>query len=834
MKLKITCLVLFILFLLPFASAVTTHCLRADVNREISPSFTIDATLGFATTSSDYNYLIPVGSTITYAGFGSYNFYCDDGVTGSTLNYVDLYDATTGIIVATNVANNGGPLVPYGGPIDASSPMCSNGPESPCVIMNGQYVPERGACGISLNMGMGSTDSIIHPLNAEMFGPHNLQLRLGAVAPGGVDKYDQVIWPTPKKSISIFVGTPNMLVFGQQGLKRVNYYETSGNAQETALFTVSNKSKYIEVIDNYKVNCTENTACSLDLNLTTGIPIYSGFRLLPGESMVIPARVTIDKAKTPYSFFSSLDLDYYVMADASHAIKDASGNNLIYSTHSTQTKIESGLLDKQDFQISVIKNPVQRECISADGEAGVTGEQYAPKVNLYFGSNFPLTEATGSTVLISKDECTQTNPGDNSWVYCSQREFLVALAERISGAYSEMALAHSNEADNNLSGAQLHRANALELLDFDAYVRAQSITLLEITSSADAISDTIFASTGLVRMTKNEFKNLSTAINFRKTVNGTVIENTDIEPGLYHIVTNISDLSSVSSASELFKNDETVADGLSITVSMEKKEDPKFDWFFYYDKSTDNFPSKITPVPNPNLYTTNVDARGTILAFEKGIDITGQFYETIAIPIIAKISDKTGSGTTPNFKVSGYENDTFTYWTGIASNEPNKAGVIDGCTNPFTQKALPYRVADEKIAASGNFVINDANGAKQNGVMYLQTVVYVPILSGQLTISNAEFGLRWLGYNCDGNSENKCSGTITNIAGNYPDTKAGTLNEVFTGIKNGSICVYEDSSLSNPRWKVFWNQDKVLQKLNADRNAITDATICSARQILSS
>ncbi|VVB76239.1 Uncharacterised protein [uncultured archaeon] len=840
MKLKLfsaLLLIIVVLSLLPFAGAVTVHCLRADVNREIYPSFTIDAPLGFATTLSDYNYLIPIGSTITYSGFGNYHFYCDDGASGATLNYVDLYDTTTGIIVATNGLNNGGPIPNPGGPINTSSPMCSNGPKSPCVIMNGIDVPPKGSCGTVLTMGMGGVDSVVLPLNENMFGPHILQLRLGTVSPGGVDKYDSVIWPVPKKTISVFVGTPNILVFGQQGLKRLNYYESSGSALETALFTISNKSKYIEVIDNYKINCTEGTSCSLDLDPTPTDPArlqYAGFRLLPGESMIIPARVTIDKTKIPYSFFSSLDLNYYVMADASHPIVDDNNNKLVFSTHSTQTKIESGLLDKQDFQISVIKNPVQRECISADGEPGVTGEEYAPKVNLYFGSNSPSTEATGSTVLISKDECTKTSDTDNSWVYCSQREFLVALAERISGAYGEMAVANSNEADNNLSGAQIHRANALALLNFDAHLRAQSITPAEITGSADAVSDQIFASTGLIHMNKNEFKNLSASIKFQKTSNGTIIEDTDLEPGLYTVTITTSDLSEVSSASELFKNDETVADGLSINASMEKKEDPKFDWFFYYDKNTDNFPQKISPAQNPNLFTTNVDARGTILTFEKGSDITGQFYKTVAIPIMAKISDRTGTGPTTNFKVPGYEADTFTYWTGIASNEPNKAGVVDGCTNPFTQKALPYRAADSKIASLGNFSMPEATGNKQNGIMYLQTVVYVPVLSGQLTISDAEFGLRWLGYSCDGNSTNKCGSTITNIVGNYPNTKVETLNEVFNGIKNGSICVFEDNSLSNPRWKVFWNQDKVLQGLNADRNAINDANLCITRQTFSS
>ncbi len=944
MKAKIIYLILFALFLLPFVSAATTHCLRADVNREISPDLNLIKLGSFATTSSDYNYILPVGSTIDYAGFGSYNVYCDDGVNGSTRNYVDLFDTTTGIIIATNVTNNSGSLVPYGGPIDATGPMCSNGPDNPCVIMNGQYVPVRGACGISLSMGMGGTDSIVFPLNADMFGPHNLQLRLGAVSPGGVDKYNPVIWPTPKRSINIFVGTPNLLVFGQQGLKRLNYYETSGTAQETALFSISNKSKYIEVIDNYKVNCTEDTNCVLDMvaapidpsyrfvnsenwylgasgqscvevcnshrgttsstinyagasnancsvvsnafglgdardinqtsittydglgcflgqqrtlrianrtptqdaeydgdkrfcscqNAPAPLPPqlqYKGFRLMPGESMVIPARVTIDKTKTPYSFFSSLDLNFYVMKDATQAITGSNGNKLIYSTHSTQTKVEAGLLDKQDFQISVIKNPVQRECISDEGEAGVTGEEYAPKVNLYFGSNSPPGSASGSTVLISKDECTKTSASDNNWVYCSQREFLIALAERINAASNELVIAQNNETDNNQYGAQIHRANALELLNFDAYIRAQSITPQGITSSVNAISEQLFSSTGLVRMNMGEFRNLNTAIKFRKTINGTEIEDTDIEPGLYYIVVNAPDL-----GFGLFKRDSanSVVDGLNVTVSMEKKEDPTFDWFFYYDKNTDDFPTKIASVPNPSMYTTNVDARGTILTFEKGADITGQFYKTVAIPIIAKISDKNGTGSTPNFKVPGHEADTFTYWTGFASNEPNKAGIVDGCTNPFTQKVLPYRVTDERIATSGNFIINDAVGTKQNGVMYLQTVVYVPTLSGQLTISDAEFGLKWLGYNCDGNSVNRCGATITNIVGNYPDTKVETLNEVFNGIKNGSICVYQDDSLSNPRWKVFWNQDKVLQKLDANRNEITDANMCATRQIFSS
>jgi|GEM_PF-2344463 len=848
MKLNILCVVLLLLALLPLVNAATTHCLRADVNRGVSPVVEIEAFGGVATslnnykvatTSNDYNFIVPVGSVITFKNFGTYNFYCDDGASGSTTNYFDVYDVTMGTILATNVLLDDGT---YGGPANTSSPMCSHSADSPCYMMNGQYITAHGTCDIFLSMGKGNNDSIILPLNQNMFGPHTLQLRLGAISPAGVDKYNPVIWPTPKLTFTIFVGTPNMLIFGQQGLKRMNYFETSGTASETALFTITNKSKYIEVIDNYNVKCTENTICSLDTitdeSASGAIRLqYKGFRILPGESMIIPARVTIDKARTPYSFFSLIDLNYYVMADANHPITDAAGNTKIYSTHSTQTKIEAGLLDKQDFQISVIQSPVQRECVSAEGEAGVTGEQYAPKVNLYFGTNSPSTPI-GNTTLISKDECTQNSANDNSWVYCSQREFLVVLAQRIREAYIEMASANRAESDSNFSGAQIHRNNALNLLNFDAHLRAQSLTTSNITSSADRLTSPIFTNIGFEPMTKTEFKNLSTAIKFQKTFEDTVLDDTEIEPGIYQIKTNISDIALVSSASQLFKNDETVADGLNITVSMEKKESPKFDWFFYYDKNTDRFPDKILPATNPSLYTTNVDARGTILTFEKGSDLVGEFYKTVAIPIMAKISDKSGSGANSTFEVPDYSGDIFTYWTGFASNEPNKAGVKDGCTNPFTQKALPYRVADEKNTASGKFIMPESSGTKQNAVMYLQTVLYVPVLNGQLTIQNATFGLQWLGYtNCpDGNSDHPCDGTIQNIVGNYPGTQVLDLNDVFTGIKTGSICVYEDNSLSNPRWKVFWNQDRVLEGLNADRNAIIgveDVNICATRKVFS-
>jgi hypothetical protein len=114
----------------------------------------------------------------------------------------------------------------------------------------------------------------------------------------------------------------------------------------------------------------------------------------------------------------------------------------------------------------------------------------------------------------------------------------------------------------------------------------------------------------------------------------------------------------------------------------------------------------------------------------------------------------------------------------------------------------------------------------------MSTVLYLPNL-GNLQI---EFPFRAFSLSGNINGDATTPELLTIVPSEYDlNYTISSLNAVLDGMKEQKVCVYYDKSTDKENWKLFWNQDKVLDDLKAVvKPQITDATVCESRDIQSS
>ncbi len=115
--------------------------------------------------------------------------------------------------------------------------------------------------------------------------------------------------------------------------------------------------------------------------------------------------------------------------------------------------------------------------------------------------------------------------------------------------------------------------------------------------------------------------------------------------------------------------------------------------------------------------------------------------------------------------------------------------------------------------------------------MYVETVLYLPMgktlrlgtplslfyNAGQCTISGTTASC-YLDINAD------LAEAPFKILSSSSTTPAETLAEIREKIKSQDVCVYKEMQGTNePKWILFWNQQKVLNALDARKNAIPSA-----------
>jgi len=810
----------------------TTHCWRQEITRPVSPSM---SGINYQISDSpDYDYVFSLGGTISFGNFGSYNYACDDGASGNTQNYFDLYDNKTGAILFTNsVGYNTGPNN------STSSWFCMRNGQI-CYIENGVYKPwGNGQCGQGdLVVGQGPNTSISIALTSDYLGEQDWSLRLGAISPAVSSPTDPRIMRIEKMRVKFFVGAPDtLLLFSPMPVQKMNSYNETGTTQKEIFFTLLSKANSNVVLNKYSLRCPQGVTCALQSG-ANGKPVYEGFTIVPNQAMIIPVMVSFNNSQIPKNFSIIMDLNY-TSAQVGGESKAATSYPVTF---------ESGLLDMQDFQVLVSNQAEQKYCVGADGTQGITGEAVAPRVNIFFGGD---ADPSGVSVqeLISINECSpidyNTGLPNPNWVYCSQKEFLVQLAERLGKYQINRKSIMQYEMNLQPELAEPLKVESGMLLGYTAYSRAQSIESSKISESINEISDVLFQKLGLqsqVYASVQSFKNLMPSITYKQTINGIPVEGKELSPGLYRINVDLNELYEITySESFLFEPDNlTPNPALNITVSFEKLEDPSFDWFFYDDDETDSFNDLFANTGNPSKYQTNVINRGEVLYYNETNPANARLYKIFASPLLARITDQ-ATGSDSLFEVEEYlKQDIFTFWTGIAST------LGEGCeitsTNPV-EKQLPYRVPDKNVSAVtayDAFEIAELSSVKPNSVIYLETVLYLPI-AGTIAGGNNSVVIHspFKVYTKNGLVSQTSPYTAPVSKTTTPfvvetTTEKEALSLIFDHIRDGNICVSSSTGTGSNEWKLFWNQQKIIDELSKVKATITDATMCAARQDLSS
>lgn len=831
---------IFFIFIFGAVFAPTSHCMRPDISRTIAPTLDV-ASDGLAVSAlADGSLVVPVGTLITFKNFGEVVYLCENGASRTALNYVDLFDKTTGKIVANNVSSEGTSLG-LRGPSETQYKMCAKSDANGnfiCYEEGGIFYPPKNECDGLFKVGTGDVDFIDYSFSPEMAGEHELSLRLGLISPYTNDPYDPLIMTKAFLTKKFIVGEPGLLVFSQQEVKKIGFYESSGEANQEVIFTLMNKSPFKLKISDYSIACSPDVSCSVERS--SGVLLYKDFSLLPNESMVIPGNISFDKSKLPFSFSAWLNVGYTAEG---FDICDRANNTSACSTKSSLMSFEAGLLDQQNFQIGIFNESEQKFCVDADGSVGRTGEAYVPRVNLDFTASVPI------------DACSEKNyltGGDNqNWVYCSQKEFFLSLAKRIGVAASNFEKISAAEYDKNAELEAALRSENSRLLNFNANLIVQDLDSAQINSTLNSITPTIFVSAGFPNTgifgssVWERFANLVKSIKFSQEVGGVTVTNTNLSPGRYRVRISMDSVYfAVLDGEPVFSGDNKLNPNIELSVALENTAPPDFDWFFYQIPDPPVFFSTIAD-SSSTTNVTNVVRRGEVMSFKnEGSGVSGNFYPSSAVPIAVKISDLLHNGfADAGFTVAGAgnsESGAFTYWTGFASSEDNGCGTIS--LNPSSgEKSLPYRVPDETVNILGKtiFQIPDLTQVVRDSNMYLETVLYLPV-SSELLLT-VPFGIYSSSTVCNPAVDKTCSLQITSndslasasIISNSR-FRVKSVQEIFDKIKSEQICVIKDSSLGYSMWKLFWNQDLVIGALDDFKKSIRDAKICVDRERLSS
>ncbi len=823
-----TLLILLFIALMLSVSFAEMHCWRQTKDRAIALSNLYTFTESYS--DNIVGLIVPTNSILKVSGFGNYTYQCEDGASGQSNNYIEIYDNLTGAVVKTNGT------LGTGGPVSVgTTKMCMMvGSDDACYIENGIRYPGKGECRKgSFNVGAGVQDTIEVPMTS-FKGEQDWTIRLGEISPAA----DGIIAGSPQITFrdlnrikfTVDSSKPALLIFPPTPLQKLNSYDFDGNMEKVVNFTILNKSRVPSIINSYSVDCPSGVTCELDQ--INGANMYAGWKVASNQAFMIEVRYKFNKNIIPTSFASLLTVKFTPSGFADCPIEGCTAS-------STPLKFEAGLLDEQKFQINVINQTEQKYCVDYDGHLGRTGSDYAPRINLYFGGN--VIPSSSGQDLISLNECSPLNYSSSQpnpdWVYCTQNEFLTSLAGRI-GLYAENMRAIDSAEENGdfVRGASYRTENG-KLKEFYVYLREQDLNQgsrnASIQEMLAALSDVSAVKIGFEHglvTNKEQLVNLVDGMNLFKSLHGVLINDTKISPGYYKVILDLND-TGIQDLGGLFYNENMLNPNMNVKIYFEKVSDPKLDWFFYYIK--DNYADSVfLPQTGADAFTTNYLDRGTIMNFEKRGDNTNltKFYSTFAIPLIGKIVDQgEGNGSDSSFVLSGDEfknKELFTVWTGFASSIG--AGCGTTIINPKEgKKALPYRILDSNLGGT-EYEITDLNRVTPNSVMYVETVVYLPT-----TFTEFDMNSPFTVFSLSGNTNSNKS-LFVGLT-NYTNYKIDSLENILQGIKDQNICMYYDNSTDKETWKLFWNQDKVLDSLKAIvKPQITDATVCESRELLSS
>ena len=828
MKRKIL-IILILLTTLSVVFSATEHCWRQDIARvknSYSSNVGFNESSGAWTTSTLYDYVVQPGTTYIFNGLTPHTWECDNGATGDHRDFGAIWDRQTGTIMKTNAGSG------MSGPQQESDRGCVRNNGVLCYLDGDHYYPAKDSCNDGGNIGKGDQTNISYTFTTADIGEHKMTAEVGAVSPTANNPYNSRIMyiAIPKATKTIYVGTPSMLVFGPEQEIITGTYTENGDITLVLLYTVMNRSFFDNRIVDYNVTCSSEISCIADNTYKNNWPVKEE------QELTIPVTVTIPNDLAPREFAINLELDFSA-DDIDDCDPNADGNYC--HTQATPTIIQHGLLDQQDFQIKSIDETDSDNCVGLDGVVGVTGPEYAPKVNLTFGN--------GTDPLIDISECDEKdinkNPNPNG-VYCSQLEFAVELAQKIDAIAELREDIQELESLGRYSQAQLLRDEENKYNNFTSYLREQDLT--NMTTSVDDlnINDLFIQATGLEKWgsDKNRQKELlkelykPSGVDFVQTKMGIEVDETTIEAGLYSVRIDMNELGEITTSDYLF-NSNVLNPTIGITVTVQKQSPPELDWFFYQEGYEDDFEEVFRArdaATTPNALGTNVENRGEIIKFDEATDdiSNASFYKTYAYPMLVLVEgDLNGDSNTqiksndvgnqPNLS---FENsDILSYWSGIGSSKG------DGCeTTSTTTKTnhLPYRVPDMGIASDlFNFSDIGHNLTKviPNSKLLMSTVFYLPYSQGSNRTLDLETNMNTY---MDTNSctSPPCVLAIKESMSNY---KVNDLNGVFSGINNSNICVYQEIGIRQEnKWSIFWNESEILKDLNNQIYDINGITIC--------
>jgi len=858
---------LFVVLLLAFGASAE-NCYRQNINRAgTSPpagTLSIESNPGnlleFVTNVGGYDYVFYPNAKLRFTAARTFAPVKtrDDGTMqygARQPDFVALWEGDN--ILATNVAGNKGPLA-------SEYPACfwKNDTNTQCYFIWGSpntYIPANGDCHKKLNengnpikMGVGSGNSITYDLNET--GPKSLMLKIGAatVQTQSPNNLNRVMYlPLSDRKLEIFVGYPSLLAFGQEDVKTIASFENTGSEDINLYFTLANKSLYNETLVDYSPNCSSGVNCTVEVR-DNGEKLYKDFKLsADNNAMIIKVIAHVDRTKSPQSFVAYLDLTF-----SADGISDCSpGEPSPYCVaKSSPMKINFGLLDQQDFQVEA-RTAAAAEmaaCVGPEGIVGQTGESVVPRINLSFGG------AADPAGIISVDECDpkSLDDSDNSdWVYCSQKEFLVELAEKIGEVAEIRTEIASLESAGLLTEAQLKRQEEGPYLGFKAAVRKQTLSKSSTSDTIETIIPTLLQNLGLPSIfvyedkftTQQKLLALFNEAKFKLLVNGIETDSLEISPGIYRVRIDMNELAANTSPNYLFLGGQLTPE-LELTITLEKDSNPEFDWFFYNREGDDAVmlfvDAQTQKIPTFDNYVTNFSNRGAIIEFSTtsaGSITAKNFYTTFAVPLFIRIG-KTPGGTKNSFTTTGFSSEghlnplQFSYWTGFASSLGN------GCEDiTTTGGALPYLLPDSKVAGSttDNFELKEYNSTKSDQNTYLETVVYLPNNAGSSITLAGPLNIYWKGGSCTTASSGgaNCTFIINKSETSFvipadQVNPTNSLHYVFNSIKDSNVCVYQEPNpTGGTKWVLFWNEQKILKELSARKSAsIKDATLCAARE----
>jgi hypothetical protein len=738
----------------------------------------------------NYEQIIIPGSTMTVNNFGSYNFRCDNGDSQSTKAYyiTQILDVDTNSEKAIN----------------------GNGPQE---AENSDFARCEGS-GSSLRrgapIGIGTADSYTFTFGSDVndiqhwIGGHSYNTyRINTPDPESYNRdASKVIMPDATGKF-YFAANPGLLVFNNE-IDQVGFYEKNGEYVKEVFFTLNAKSILDIRIEDYNIECSDNASCSVDRN-------NIGYTIIDDGIMIIKGTITVDKDDIPKDVFYRLNVNYSV-PELSALDYYSSG----FDISSEFANLNVGYLDQQDFQVKIIGNISESACIGADGMIGQTGDAVAPRINIEFG---------GSDGDVNSDECISSN---DNWVYCSQREFMTDIANKLVDLYDVEYRLLQTPGDEDLIKEKERLQN------FTINVRDLELLKARNDELINEFENTVF-SNGLPNLGNDaevvaRMKNLFDIILFTK--NGGRFDNSTYPVGEYFVNMRI-DFDTENPPNDLFElgtnNIESRINDITVDLTPTGIE-PLIDWFFY-DNSIDELSIDNIDSQEELLFSSNVNNRGRVFSFNH-IDGTnniaeGTIYPSYAAPLFVKVDSSDLETNVFDLESDGlttqnWQGDVFTYWNGFASR-------IEGGTTCEELKegenSLVYRYPDYFNQEQTELKIYDTDSYNlKNGEEYLETIIYAPkkvTTTAEKVSINGKNNIYTRDGICTEGVDGRCSVDISSESG----FSVSDISEVISGINQEKICVNNRRSGNQVVWTLFWNENKVKELLNPVKDAQVDSSL---------